>query len=127
MAIRDKLQEAAAPYVQPDETVEQVFAGQTTSQYFALLSVFIILATNAYRVIVVTDRRILLCQASRWSVTKVVGVIAEFPRQTRLGPPRGLWYPMTALGQRVYVHKRFHKDIEAADSWAVPAPDQPSQ
>jgi hypothetical protein len=28
----------------------------------------------------------------------------------------GLWGETNALGKRVWVHKRFHKDIEAADA-----------
>jgi hypothetical protein len=128
MAMRDKLREAVSPYLQSDESVEEIFGAQTTSQYFALISIWIIVATKAYRVIAVTDRRILVCQASRWRITKIEGVIAEFPRQTLLGPPKGLWYPCRTLGQRMYVHKRFHKDIVAADSWAhqAPGPTTPS-
>lgn len=42
----------------------------------------------------------------------------ELPRQTRIGPAGGLWYKTEAFGVPVRIHKRFHKDIEAADSMA---------
>ena len=33
-----------------------------------------------------------------------------------IGPARGLWYKSERLGERLYVHKRFHKDIAQADA-----------
>ena len=42
-------------------------------------------------------------------------LLRELPRATRIGPASGLWYRTEALGERIYVHKRFHKDIEIAD------------
>ena len=115
MAIRDKMQKNVEPYLQPGERVQAIFGAQTTSQYFALISYWII-AKNAYRVVVATDRRILVCHAGRVSTTKVKDVIAELPRNTRIGPAKGLWYRCDSLGDRLYVHKRFHKDIAEADA-----------
>jgi hypothetical protein len=37
------------------------------------------------------------------------------PRQTLIGPAHGLWYRVDSLGERLYINKRFHKDIRAAD------------
>jgi hypothetical protein len=118
VAIRDKLRSNAAHLLQPGENIQAVFCAQTTSQYFALISVWIILLTNAYRVVVVTDRRILVCKSGRLRMTPVKEVIRELPRQTPIGPPSGLWWRSESLGERLYVHKRFHKDVNAAD--AVP-------
>jgi hypothetical protein len=42
-------------------------------------------------------------------------VVRELPRATRIGPATVLWFKSTALGEKMYIHKRFHKDIEAAD------------
>src|ERR1700729_4259697 len=116
MAIRDKMAANAAPFLQPGETIQAVFAGQTTSAYFALISFWIIILSDSYRAIVVTDRRILVCQAGRMSQTQIKGVIRELPRSTRIGPPSGLWYKSESLGERIYVHKRFHPDINRADA-----------
>ena len=116
MALRDSMRDSAAEYLQPGETVQAVFAGQTTSAYFALISFWIIILSDSYRAIVVTDRRILVCQAGRMSQTKIKGVIRELPRSTRIGPPSGLWYKSDTLGEKIYFHKRFHSDITRADS-----------
>jgi hypothetical protein len=88
LAIREKLRENAAHHLQPGETSQSVFCAQTTSQYFASISYWIILLSNAYRVVVVTDRG-------------------------------GLWWRCETLGEGLYIHKRFHKDVNAADG--VPA------
>jgi hypothetical protein len=120
MAIRDKIRANAAAHVQPGETIQEVIPAQTTSQWFALISYWIIIFSNAYRVIVVTDRRILVCRSGRFRLTPVNEVLRELPRATRIGPPSGLWYRCDSLGERLYIAKRFHKDVVAADS-GVPA------
>ena len=119
MALRDKLRANAQHVLQPGETIQAVFCAQTKNQYFALISYWIILFTNAYRVVVVTDRRILVCKSGRLRMTPVNEVIRELPRNTRIGPASGLWWKSQTLGEQLYINKRFHKDIAAADS--VPA------
>jgi Protein of unknown function (DUF2510) len=116
MAIRDTMRANAAPVLQPGETIQAVFGAQTTSQWFALISYWIIILRNAYRVVVVTDRRILVCKSGRFRTTPVNEVLHQLPRATRIGPAHGLWYSTDVLGERLYIAKRFHKDIEAADA-----------
>jgi hypothetical protein len=119
VALRDKLRANAGHLLQPGETIQSVFCAQTTSQYFALISYWIILLSNAYRVVVVTDRRILVCSSGRLRMTLVKEVLRELPRNTRIGPPSGLWWRCESLGEKLYINKRFHKDVNAADG--VPA------
>jgi hypothetical protein len=116
MAIRDKLRSNAAHLLQPGETIQAVFCAQTVSQYFALISVWIIVLSNAYRVVVVTDRRIMVCRSGRFTVTPVKAIETELPRSTRIGDPSGLWWPCTTLGRKLYVNRRFHKDVREADA-----------
>jgi hypothetical protein len=115
MAIRDKIRANAAPLLQPDEVIQAVIPAQTTSQYLAIISYWIIILSNAYRVIVVTDRRILVCRSGRFRMTPVKEILREISRQTLIGPAHGLWYRVDSLGERLYINKRFHKDIRAAD------------
>ena len=96
--------------------MQAIFGGQTTSQYWMLLSYWIIIIKNSYRVVVVTDRRILVCRSGRFRTTPVNAVVAELPRETRIGPATGLWYRCESLGERLYIHKRYHKDVAAADA-----------
>jgi hypothetical protein len=118
MAIRDKMRANAAPQLQPGETIQAVFAGQAVNPYWSLVSFWIIILKSAFRMIVVTDKRIFVCQPSRWSITQCKSVLRELPRSTRLGPTSGFWYKTDVLGEMVWIHKRFHKDIAAADAAA---------
>jgi hypothetical protein len=116
MALRDQVRANAAHLLQPGETIQAVFCAQTTSQYFALLSVLIIILSDAYRVVVVTDRRILVCRSGRLRMTPVKDVIRELPRDTLIGSPSGLWWRCETLRERLYINWRFHKDVITADT-----------
>lgn len=114
MAIRDKMHKNAAPFLQPGEKIQVVFGAQTHSQYLVLIPV-IFLALNSYRVVLVTDRRILVCRSGKFTTTPVKQVLSELPRKTRIGIPSGLWWRTENLGGPLYISSRFHKDIEQAD------------
>ncbi len=117
MALRDKLAERAQPYLEPGETVKHVFMGQTgPSPWFAALSYWIVLISGKFFIFVVTDRSILVLRASKLITSKPKDLEARLPRATQLGPVSGLWGQTNALGQRVWIHKRFHKDVMAADA-----------
>jgi hypothetical protein len=117
MAVRDTMQASAAPYLQPGETVQAVFGAQTASQWLAALTgVFVFLGLNRYRIVVVTPSRILVLDAGKASMAKAKGLVTELPRSTTLGPPTGLWHVIPAGEEKLRVHRRFFKDIEAADS-----------
>jgi hypothetical protein len=120
MAIREKIRTNAAPVLEPGETIQAVIPAQTQSQWFALISYWIIILSNAYRVIVVTDRRILVCRSGRFRMTPVNGVLRQLPRSTPIGPASGLWYRTDHLGERLYISKRFFKDVVAADASGSP-------
>lgn len=119
MAIRATIRANVAPHLQPGEVIEAVIPAQTTSQWFALVSYWIIILRNSYRIVVATDRRILVCRSGRFRTTPVKEVLRELPRATRIGPPSGLWYRCDSLGERLYINKRFHKDVIAADERAA--------
>jgi hypothetical protein len=120
MAIRDKLRASAEPLLESGEEIQAVFNAQTTSQWFALISYWILLFANGYRIVVVTDRRILVCRTGRFRVTPMKGVLRELPRNTLIGPAHGIWYRTESLGERLYIHKRFHKDVALADAEVRP-------
>ena len=116
MALRDQLRTNAAPLLRPGEVIQAVFAAQTTSAWFALISYWIIILRNAYRVVVVTDQRILVCKSGRFRITPVKEVLHEAPRNTPIGPASGLWHKCETLGEPLYIAKRFHKDVAEADA-----------
>lgn len=125
MALRDKMATKAQPYLQPGEQIQAIIGGQKISQWWILLSALIMLFANEYRTIVVTDRRILVLQGTRWTQTTIKGVLGELPRATVIGPASGLWWKCMTLGETVYVHKRFHKDVLAADQMRPQVPGYP--
>ena len=117
MALRDKLAERAQPYLEPGEQVRHVFMGQTgPSPYWSFLTYWIMLISGQYFVFVVTDRAILVLNAAKWLPNKVKGIEARLPRATQIGPVSGMWGKSEGLGKKVWIHKRFHKDVLAADS-----------
>jgi hypothetical protein len=91
--------------------IQAVFSATKTSPWFGPL-VWI----SGYRAIVVTDRRILVCRSGRFSGDLVKKVIRELPRNTKIGPAKGLWFRCEVLGERLYIGQLFHKDIAEADA-----------
>lgn len=128
MALRDKLAERTQPYLEPGEQVRHAFIGQTgPSPWLGALSWLIILFAGEYYIFSVTDRAILVMRAGKLVASKPKALEARLPRHTQLGPVSGLWGQTNALGKRVWVHKRFHKDIIAADTELAQMGAQPPQ
>ena len=122
MALRDDMRDSAAPYLQPGETVQAVIGAQTASQWLAALTgIFVFLGLNRYRILAVTPTRILVLDAGKASMKKARGVVMELPRSTRLGPGTGMWHQIPAGQEKLRVHRRFFKDLEAADTSVVAA------
>ena len=118
MAIRDKIATNAQPYLEPGERIQVVFVGQTKSGWWGLLS-YLVFFWNKYLDVIVTDRRILVLQCGAMQSTRPKSLLLVAPRQILIGPANGLWWKCTTLGKQMYVHKRFHKDIEAADAQII--------
>lgn len=132
MGIRDKYRASAQPHLEEGEQIQAVFGAQTHSAWLMVLTgVVPFFFFNTYVVVTVTDRRIILGKASALVPSKIKEVIDTVPRQTAIGPASGLWYKTEALGRRLFVHKRFHGDVNEADqlmasAGGVPATELPS-
>jgi hypothetical protein len=118
MALRDKIAEAARPFLEPGEQVQAAFPAQTASQWLALAGWIPFVMTNKYRCIVATDRRLLILDAGRMNWARPRSVLRTLPRSTRIGPASGLWYRTANLGEDLRISKRFLAEIEAADDHA---------
>jgi hypothetical protein len=117
VALRDSMRDSAAQYLQPGEPIQAVIGAQTASQWLAgLTGVLVFLSFNRYRIIAVTPARIVVLDAGKTSVKRARGVVTELPRSTRLGPGTGLWHRIPAGGETLRVHRRFFKDLDAADA-----------
>ena len=63
-----------------------------------------------YRCAAVTQDAIYVLESSKPSGgAKPPALVDTLPRQTRLGPVSGRWGQLNLLGERHWVHKRFHR------------------
>jgi hypothetical protein len=68
-----------------------------------------------YRCVAVTQDAIYVLESSKRSGgAKPKSLLATLPRSTRLGPVSGRCAELSLLGERDWVHKRFHPQIAAA-------------
>jgi hypothetical protein len=118
ISLRDKIAENSQQFLQPGEQVQAVIGGQTLSGWWGALT-YLVFFFNKYRAIVATDRRILVLHCGKWRMGSPKSVVRELPRNTKIGPATGLWYKSESLGEKMYIHKRFHKDVAAADAAAM--------
>lgn len=126
MALRDKLAARVQPLLEPGEQVQEVALSQTgPSPYLAIVTYLIFFAVKR-RIIVATDRAVVVVRAGAFTGTSAKEVLARLPRGTRIGPLSGLWAKTEVNGERQWIHKRFHGDIARADSVAVAGAAQAS-
>jgi len=119
MALREKLRERVQPYLEPGETIQSVFPAQTgptpwlAGAFGALIYMFI----AKYRIVVATDRALILLKAGAFAPMKPTELLQRLPRNIRLGPYEGkIWGKVQIGGERHFVHRRFRGDVEAADA-----------
>jgi hypothetical protein len=119
---------SAAQFLNPGETIQEVIGAQTGSPLvrgiagaFGLIGALSTMAFNDYRIVAVTDQRVLVLDAGSWSMKKARSVIGVLPRGMKLGPATGLWHAIETPAGKLWVHRRFFKDVEAADRMSSPS------
>lgn len=116
MGIREKMVERSQPFLEPGEQVRHVFQAQTGWHPMLMAVTYWAALFFKYRVVCVTDRAIVIMESGKMKPAQPKAVINRLPRNVVLGPVSGLWGKTTATGEKLLVHKRFHKDITAADT-----------
>jgi hypothetical protein len=123
MSIKSKLEKNVQPQLEPGETLQAVFPAQGGINPWLMIFtgylLFIWLAK--YVIVAVTDKRILVFKASPLATTKPKELLGTFPRDTRFGKVSGIFGKIELGGTKYYVHKRFHKEVEAADAASTTA------
>lgn len=115
MALRDKLRAQSQPLLDPGETIQGVFMGQSgPTPYVGLLTPLYVFFVKQV-VVVATDQRIVVMRRGIFTV-RPKRVLATEPRDTQIGPLSGLWGRIELGGVRYQVHRRFHKDVAAIDA-----------
>ena len=124
MANRETMRASAATVLKPGETLQAVIPAHTIHPllYIPMVlmavvpAILITLIAEPFRVIVVTDRRILVCKSGKLGSGEVKDVLTTAKRGTAIGPPRGFQYKCKSLGdERVLISKRFFADVREAD------------
>jgi hypothetical protein len=123
MSLRDKLFERVSPWL-PDEQVQQVFLAQGGGNPWLVNGLSGLggllggLLGNAFvkrYIVAVTDKSVVVF-TTNYNGTKPEATAMVLPRQTRLGPHKGIWGRINLDGQKYYAHAKFRKDIQAADA-----------
>ncbi len=115
---RADLVERSLPFLPAGREIRQAFIGQAAPSFFYFIVTYLtgIMSRNKYRCVVVTDDAIYVLDSTKWSGgAKPREMVGRLPRHTRLGPVSGRWAEVNLLGERYWVHQRFHGRIAAAD------------
>jgi hypothetical protein len=114
---RTRLATRSQPFLPAGSEVRQAFMGQTGPNPLFFLLTYLILFWIRYRIVCVTDEGIYVLKSGM--LAKPKELLATLPRQSQLGPVSGLWSKVNLGGQQVWVHRQFHKEIQAADAARV--------
>lgn len=117
LAVREKIKSKATPMLDAGEQIQEVFPATTMGLLMtALLDRVLFFMPSTHRVVVVTDRRIVVFRSGKFSQGNPKNVLRSVPRATTIGPPKGVTYKTKVLGEKMFIHRRFHKDVERADA-----------
>jgi len=129
---RDVLLARAQPFLEPGETPQAAFYALSGFGPYATGVILIFIVLLALRMgwnagalamtfmaltltpwtVVATDRALLLLKLSMRDDEIVT---TRLPRDTRIGPVSGRWATIWLNGRWMFVHRRFHNEVELAD------------
>lgn len=117
MAIR------AQQFVEPGERIERVVMARTgpSPWWSGIIGIGFLLGMTKYRLLVVTDRNVIVLSAGGLNGTLPKGMIRRLRRPTNFGPTSGLWAKVEVANEDLWVHKRFQSGLALADH----SPDPP--
>jgi Protein of unknown function (DUF2510) len=116
VSLRSKLADRARRYLEPGEQLQAIFMAQSgPSPYWGLLTPIMSFFSKFHQV-VATDRAILVLDASMWTPARPRQLRMRRPRDFYFGRLSGLWGSFVLDNRKYWVHRRFHKDVAAADA-----------
>jgi hypothetical protein len=115
MAFRDKLIERTTPLLRPNEQVQQIFIADAAkspalSTMLGLLG-WILFAKP--RVVAVTDQAVVVFKTN-FNGTSPKEELARLPRGSVVGQTKGIWAKLQVGDDTMFVHRKFHKEVDAA-------------
>lgn len=122
MAPRHDLVERSTPFLPAGSEIREAFICQAAPSFAYFIITYMTGLTMfwiKYRCVVVTEDAIYVLDSTKRSGgASPRALVGTLPRHTQLGPVSGRWAEIQLLGERHWVHKRFHDQITAADSEA---------
>lgn len=122
MGSRQDLVERSMPFLPKGSEIRQVFICQTAPNFAFFVITYLTGLTMfwiKYRCVVITTDAIYVLESTKLSGgANPRSGIGTMPRHTQLGPVSGRWAKVNLLGERHWVHQRFHDVITAADHQA---------
>ena len=119
MKPRQDLVDHSAPFLPEGSEISQIFICQAAPSFVFFLITYLTGLTMfsiKYRCVAITPEAIYVLESSKLSGgAKPQSLVGTLPRHTQLGPVTGRWAQVNLLGERHWVHKRFHDVITAAD------------
>ncbi|MCG6494059.1 hypothetical protein [Kitasatospora sp. A2-31] len=116
---RQDLVRRSTPFLPAGSEIRQAFICQSAPNFLFFVITYLTGLTmfwNTYRCVVVTRDAIHVLDSGKLSGgAGPRRLAATMPRATRLGPVSGRWGELHLVGERHWVHKRFHDQIAAAD------------
>lgn len=79
----------------------------------AMAGAFLATVFISRRVVLMTDRGVVVLEYGRLGGVKPTRVLARLPLGTGMGPLSGLWARTELAGERLWVHRRWHRDVAA--------------
>jgi hypothetical protein len=120
MTPRSDLVKQSAPFLPTGSQIRQAFICQGAPSFAFFLITYATGLTMfwiKYRCVAVTQDAIYVLNSSRLSGgARPTSIAGTLPRHTQLGPVSGRWGQLDLLGERQWVHIRFHAEIAAADA-----------
>ncbi|OAH16285.1 hypothetical protein [Streptomyces jeddahensis] len=82
----------------------------------AMLGGAVALALTSRRVILRTERALVVLSYGRFGPVRPTRVVARLPKETPVGPLEGLWSTVVLNGEKLWIHKRHYGVHEVAPS-----------
>jgi len=122
VAIRDKMRANAGSLLSPGEVVQAVISAKAPDDSLVWVLSSSLGRGAQNRVIIVTDKRIVVCSSGLYRSARIKEVLREVPRGTKIGPAEGTAkvfpraYRTRSLGEWLYIYPRFWPDVATADA-----------
>ena len=116
MGIQETWRVDAGRYLRPDEGIEAVIPAEAIFPNPVPIATIVIALRGASRLVVATNQRILIFRRGFFGA--LGDLLDERPRHVAIGPPHApfVFFRAEALGERLYIHRRWFKDVRAADA-----------